>query len=236
MKKIIIYTVLLVVLFACSKQESMPPASQDAQLKSSKNLTVTTFAAWVPSAIWAQARGDISEKGGGNSVVDRGFCYSLDPDPTLSDSVVHSGSGAGEYSQGLINLTPGTTYYVKAFGIKNNGDIYYGNDTSFTTLTLGLPTEGVGIVYDQDGNAYNTITLGTQVWMVENLRTTHYRNGDPIQNLTDDTEWSTTNEGAYCDYDNDPANSEIYGRLYNQRAVHATRNIAPAGWHVASRF
>jgi uncharacterized protein (TIGR02145 family) len=89
-------------------------------------------------------------------------------------------------------------------------------------------------VTDIDGNVYKTVTIGTQVWMVENLKTTRYRNGDLVPNKTDAIEWSNLTTGAYCDYDNTPSNSAIYGRLYNSYAVIDSRNIAPAGWHIPS--
>lgn len=89
-------------------------------------------------------------------------------------------------------------------------------------------------VKDIDGNVYQTVTIGTQVWMVENLKTTKYRNGDPIPNVTDDTEWSNLTTGAQCNYNNDAAIGNKYGKLYNWYAVSDGRNIAPTGWHVSS--
>jgi uncharacterized protein (TIGR02145 family) len=91
-----------------------------------------------------------------------------------------------------------------------------------------------GTVTDQDGNVYRTVSIGTQVWMVENLNTTKYRNGEPIANITDDTVWFDLTSGAFCNYNNDTANSTTYGRLYNWYAVNDSRNIAPVGWHVPS--
>jgi len=87
-------------------------------------------------------------------------------------------------------------------------------------------------VTDIDGNVYHFITIGTQVWMVENLKVTHYRNGDLIPNVTDNTAWSNLVTGAYCDYNNGPGISTTYGKLYNWYAVNDSRNIAPSGWHV----
>src|ERR1022692_1515578 len=74
-------------------------------------------------------------------------------------------------------------------------------------------------VTDIDGNVYHTVTIGTQVWLVENLKTTHYRDGTAIPNLTDNTTSDNLTSGAYCDYDNKPSNSAIYGRLYNWYAA-----------------
>jgi len=87
-------------------------------------------------------------------------------------------------------------------------------------------------VTDIDGNVYHTVTIGTQVWMVENLKTTKYRNGDPIPNVTLDASWTALTSGAYCLYNNDAANKITYGALYNWFAVSDSRNIAPVGWHV----
>jgi len=87
---------------------------------------------------------------------------------------------------------------------------------------------------DIDGNIYKTVKIGDQIWMQENLKVTHYRNGDPIPNITDSTLWLNTKKGAYCNYNNDTTYVHIYGRLYNWYAVNDSRNICPAGWHIPS--
>lgn len=85
---------------------------------------------------------------------------------------------------------------------------------------------------DIDGNVYHTIKIGTQMWMVENLNVTHYRNGDTIPNVKSSIEWSELSIGAYCNFDNDPNIAKTYGKLYNFYAVQDERNIAPKGWHI----
>lgn len=95
------------------------------------------------------------------------------------------------------------------------------------------PTQS-GTVKDIDGNVYTTVTIGTQVWMVENLKVTKYRNGDPIPNVTDDIKWNNLTTGAQCNYMNDIAIGNKYGKLYNWYAVNDSRNLAPIGWHVPS--
>jgi len=87
------------------------------------------------------------------------------------------------------------------------------------------------IVKDIDGNSYTKVTIGSQVWLAENLKVTKYRNGDAIPNVTDGAQWSTLTTGACCSFDNSTANAGIYGRLYNQYAV-KTGNLCPTGWHV----
>ena len=95
------------------------------------------------------------------------------------------------------------------------------------------PTNPSTTITDIDGNVYHTVTIGTQVWMVENLKTTKYRNGDPIPNVTAGASWVALTTGAYCWYNNDVATYKAnYGALYNWYAVGDSRNIAPAGWHV----
>ena len=90
------------------------------------------------------------------------------------------------------------------------------------------------LVTDIDGNVYHTVQIGSQVWMVENLKTTTYRNGDSIPNITDSIEWSDLSTGAQCNYSNNSNLGTIYGKLYNWYAVSDPRNIAPKGWHVAT--
>lgn len=87
-------------------------------------------------------------------------------------------------------------------------------------------------VTDIDGNVYHTVKIGDQVWMVENLKTTRYRNGDPIENIMDPAVWKTTTEGGYCNYINNEEFGNKFGRLYNWNAMYDSRQIAPKGWHV----
>lgn len=101
------------------------------------------------------------------------------------------------------------------------------------TYDSGDYEENVRTVKDADGNVYNTVKIGNQIWTVENLKTTKYNNGKAIPNITDNDEWVSLTKGAWCNYENLDGNSEIYGRLYNWYAVN-TGNLAPKGWHVPS--
>lgn len=89
-------------------------------------------------------------------------------------------------------------------------------------------------IRDIDGNLYHTIQIGTQTWMVENLKVTHYLNGDQIPNKIENSEWSNSSNGGMCVYANEPSNSTVYGELYNWYAVSDNRSIAPKGWHIPS--
>jgi uncharacterized protein (TIGR02145 family) len=88
-----------------------------------------------------------------------------------------------------------------------------------------------GLPVDGDGNEYDTIVIGTQTWLKENLKTTTYRFGNPVRLITDNTEWTTWQQPAYCWYDNNPDNKDVYGALYNWFAV-KTQALCPDGWHV----
>lgn len=172
----------------------------------------------------ATSGGTISSDGGA-TVTERGVCWSENQNPTIADNKTTDGSGAGSFTSAISGLTANTTYYVRAYASNSKGT-GYGSEISFKTLE-----DKYGTMTDIEGNNYNTVKIGTQVWTVENLLTTKYNDGTPIPNVTDDDEWSDLTTGAYCNYDNLESNAEIYGRLYNWNAVN-TGKLAPAGWHV----
>jgi uncharacterized protein (TIGR02145 family) len=86
-------------------------------------------------------------------------------------------------------------------------------------------------VTDVDGNIYNTIIIGTQLWTTENLKTTKYNTGIAIPLVTDSLSWADLTTPGYCWYNNDENNKDTYGALYNCYAVN-TRKLCPIGWHV----
>ena len=90
-----------------------------------------------------------------------------------------------------------------------------------------------GTVTDIDGNEYRTARIGTQVWMAENLRVTHYRDGTAIPRVSDSEAWSNARAGAYCPPEGDSvASNAVYGLLYNFSAVSDSCLLCPEGWHV----
>jgi uncharacterized protein (TIGR02145 family) len=93
------------------------------------------------------------------------------------------------------------------------------------------PNNTVNIVKDKDGNVYDMVTIGTQTWMAENLKTTQYNDGTAIPLVTDNTAWYNLSTPAYCWYNNDATNKNMYGALYNWYTV-STGKLAPKGWHV----
>ncbi|MBK6504532.1 MAG: fibrobacter succinogenes major paralogous domain-containing protein [Ignavibacteria bacterium] len=86
-------------------------------------------------------------------------------------------------------------------------------------------------------NNYQSVKIGTQEWMTENLNVDRFRNGEPIPEVKTSEEWEKSGKErkpAWCYYDNDPDNGEIYGKLYNWYAVNDPRGLAPEGWHIPS--
>ena len=161
---------------------------------------------------------------GGETITKRGVCLSTGQAPTIYNSKTLDGTGTGNFTSNLAGLSANTIYFVRAYATNSKGT-GYGSTLSFTTLN---------IVIDIDGHVYDTVTIGTQVWITENLKVIHYCNGDPIPNITDDQQWNHLTTGAYCDYDNTPGSSLTYGKLYNFYAVIDSRKLCPTGWHVPS--
>jgi len=114
---------------------------------------------------------------------------------------------------------------------KDNDDSGAGGGGNGTNPPAGC--QATGTVTDIDGHVYPVVTIGSQQWMAENLRTTRYRDGSAIPNVTDNTAWSELTTDAWCNYLNEPANDAIYGKLYNWYAV-SEPGICPQGWHLPS--
>jgi len=125
------------------------------------------------------------------------------------------------------------------------GDImlYKGISGNYATIVTDIPTGSKTVNFnfieckDASGNYYATVKIGGQVWMAENLKTTKYRTGADIQNITVDADWANTaalSTPAWCYRDNMDSNNVVIGKLYNWWAANDARNIAPLGWHVPS--
>jgi uncharacterized protein (TIGR02145 family) len=217
---VLLFILTVFLVHSCEK-ERVPTLTTSTII----NITGTT----------ATSGGTITSEGS-SQVTVRGICWSTGTTPTLADNLTSDSAGSGSFPSNLTGLTSNTTYNVRAYAINSAGK-GYGNELTFNTRET---------VTDIDGNVYNTDLIGTQVWMVENLKTTKYNDGTAIPNITVEAPvgeaWSGLTTGAYCDYDNNPANSTTYGRLYNWFAVdnnaatkvasNGGKNVCPTGWHV----
>lgn len=161
-----------------------------------------------------------------SEITGRGICWSAMSNPTIDDHKIANGKGTGDFESILTGLLPNTSYYTRTYVIKN-GRVIYGNLVSFKTED---------VVTDIDGNIYNTITIGNQVWLAENLRTTRFLNGDEIGTTTPSTLGVMYDRDPVYQwaYDGNEKNIAKYGRLYTWYAVMDPRGISPAGWHIPS--
>ena len=165
--------------------------------------------------------GDILSEGG-SMVTARGVCWSTEQTPTIADNNTTDGTGLGKFSSILSDLSPNTTYYVRAYATNSAGTAY-GNAISFTTKV------GESFIDPRDGNVYKTITIGNKVWLAENLR---YLPSvvDPVQ--------SSQTTPCYYVYDyygtsvkeaKATENYTTYGVLYN---LPAACSSCPSGWYL----
>jgi uncharacterized protein (TIGR02145 family) len=141
---------------------------------------------------------------------------------------------APDQQQLTVSLTGDTLYlqnggFVIIPGI-SSANIPVGSHTCGAT-NVHNPAKIYGKMTDQEGNVYKTIIIGSQEWMAENLKTSTYRNGNNIPNITNSL-WFSLNNGAFCNYNNETTGECPLGKLYNWYAVVDSRNLCPTGWHI----
>jgi uncharacterized protein (TIGR02145 family) len=131
---------------------------------------------------------------------------------------------------GLTNLQAQDTMYVHQ---KTGGILKVAvNNVDSVVFYAKATTPSGSTVTDKDGNVYNTITIGTQTWMKENLKVTKYNDGTAIPLVTDNTAWGALSTPGYCWYNNDQTTyGNTYGALYNWYTVNIGK-LCPTGWHV----
>lgn len=205
----------MVVVIACKKVKQTPTGTN--------KLSLPTVKTTKPSNITsnsASCGGNVTSNGNG-TIIARGICWNISGNPTLDDNIgsTYNGSGTGFFSSQLTGLTENTTYYVAAHATNEYGTAY-GQVESFVAKD---PPCGQ-LTIDYQGQTYNTVLIGNQCWMKKNL---NYPTGN-----------------SWC-YDNDPANCETYGRLYDWETLmngeassnsvpSGVQGICPTGWHVPS--
>lgn len=201
-------------------------------LRCVKDADIPTITTTSPTSITyttAIGGGNITSDGGA-PVTAKGVCWSTTANPTTSNNKTVDGTGSGVFSSSIMGLNINTTYYIRAYATNSSGTAY-GNQVVFSSQPYDALT-----ATDADGNLYHTITIGNQVWMAENLKTTKYRNGDVIgttSSINMDLTYATSPKYQWA-YNGIESNATIYGRLYTWHVVADPRNLAPAGWHVAS--
>jgi uncharacterized protein (TIGR02145 family) len=214
--QVVVSVLILFLTTDCKKNEN-------TKLADLFTLPVTNF-----TTETAKSGGNISYNGG-SEIFANGVCWSTTVNPVITDSKTVDSIGITKYVSRVSGLTASTTYHIRAYATNSAGTAY-GNDLTFTTLSLAT-------VSDIDGNIYNIITIGDQVWMAENLKSTRYRNGDLIgttkpSNLDISAEDSPRYQWAPYGNENNVA---TYGRLYTWY-VGDTGNLCPVGWHIPTNM
>jgi uncharacterized protein (TIGR02145 family) len=164
---------------------------------------------------------------GALQVSARGFCWGPNVNPTtnFSSFSTASGQGAGNINDTIFGLISGTKYHVRAYAVIGGTTIYSADSILITTNRI-YPR-------DIDGNMYNTVQIGTQVWMKENLKTTKYRNGTLIP-IVDTLNMNGYTTGACLDYNIYASNVAVFGNMYNWYTVADAAGLCPQNWHVPS--
>lgn len=178
--------------------------------------------------------GDVYDDGG-QLVTEKGIYFSTSPGADTSGIKLAIGIGLGSFLTSLTELMEGTAYYIKAYAINSIGTSF-GTEVSFGTQ-----------VNDFDENIYNTVPIGSQLWMAENMKVTHYSDGTVISRVEESSAWNSLDitDKAYCFYENSLANKNIYGALYTWAAAmngtnssssnpSGVQGVCPSGWHLPS--
>ena len=162
--------------------------------------------------------------------------------PSINKTEPAGGTKNGQYLNGTMILRdPEGTKSIIVMQF-NAGDTlkFTGKSGNYRTVCILVPAQSQTLTFnfvsctDADSNHYTVVQVDSQLWMKDNMKTTRYRDGSAIPNVTDSAAWGNLNTGAYCDYHNLPAEGAYYGHLYNYYAVADPRNLCPQGWHVAS--
>jgi uncharacterized protein (TIGR02145 family) len=241
MKKTFIFLSLVIALFSC-KKDTTTPNNTNTNTSTSNDPSITSFECSGVKISGTLKKGEVANNvnatinySGGN-----GKTYIT----TTHNSTGVTGLTATLQAGTLANGTGVLTYSITGTPTSAGNasfEISLGGKTCAINVTVDdvsqNPTSGYGSnISDIDGNTYKTVYIGTQQWMAENLKVSKYNDGTTIPNITDNTQWGGLTSGAYTYYNNDLANNEKFGKLYNWYAVSPTtignNDVCPSGWHV----
>jgi uncharacterized protein (TIGR02145 family) len=202
--RVIFFILTVLLLRSCKKDKPLPPIP-----------IVETSGVFEITETTSVSGGYITDDGG-SPVNLCGVCWSTNKHPTINNKKTINEAGITYiYNSKITGLTANTFYYVRAYAT-NSGGTGYGDELLFKTLS--------GTVYDNDGIIYYTVTIGTQLWMADNLKTSKFNDGTAIP------VWGSSTIG-FWQSSMDPDNFTDYGAFYNWYAVN-TGKLCPQGWHV----
>jgi uncharacterized protein (TIGR02145 family) len=221
MKKLYLTIIAMAIAFAwaCKKDDketSPAPSTPEPKVKTESITETNVFSIACKCVILGE---------GDDGITEQGLILSLDKNIAVDDIVYQDSSMKDTFEIKIKGLNENTTYYVAAYAENSHGTSY---GEAIEAKTLPIPET----ITDYDGNVYHTTKIGNQVWTVENLKVSHYNNGDPIPEITDDNEWANATSGAFCYYQNDPSYNNDFGKLYNIYTTLDERGICPEGWRI----
>jgi uncharacterized protein (TIGR02145 family) len=214
--QLLILVVLFVFANSCKKDDNNNTGIPVLSTTAVTDITQAT----------ATCGGNITSDGGA-TVTARGVCWSTGQTPTISDNKTTDGTGAGEFSSILSGLSPNTTYYVRAYATNSSGT-GYGSAMSFTTQE---GSSGGTFTDTRDGKVYQTVVIGTQEWMAENLAYLPSVVGPGTGSNTTSYYYVYGYDGTNVADAKATDNYATYGVLYNWTAA---MNACPDGWHLPS--
>ncbi|WP_321281346.1 fibrobacter succinogenes major paralogous domain-containing protein [Marinifilum fragile] len=209
-KRVLVFICLLSAIAISCEKESTPLTLPT--IKSSKIFTLSSNAITIKSTF------DITNKEGITTI---GICWDSQSNPSVCGNFTSSSLSDSILYTRIEGLVPNTKYYARVYASNKDQEVY-GPEIEFTTNNT---------VEDIEGNFYNTVTIGTQTWMVENLKTTKYNDGSDIPFVSSSTNWAEFNSSGYNYYDYQIVNKNLYGALYNWQVVNSGE-LCPDGWHI----
>ena len=192
--------------------------------------TATTNGATISSGVLSLAPADESNGG-----IVTNVAQTFAGNKTFADSVVAKGFRATDSITTNGFRATGTATansFVKSGGTSSQYLMADGSTSDGLKAIISAMRAQIADLQLQVFGLLPTVTIGAQLWTKQNLNVSTYRNGDPIPQVTDPTVWAGLTTGAWCYYNNDPANGAIYGKLYNWYAVNDSRGLAPSGYHI----
>ena len=209
------FVIIAMLLVSCNPKDKENIPTPVVVIKTATNETYTSVTmniSVIPYEIGAKVKFEITKKGQQNWTVQP-VVLNFSNSTKLNDSV--------KATFDIMSLEKGTEYTLRATPSNAAGTSKV-VENNFSTIAVS----------DVDSNKYHQVKIGNQIWLKENLRTTHYQNGDPISNEQDPQAWWNLKTGGYVWCQNDENLGKVYGALYNFYAVLDSRGLAMKGWHI----
>lgn len=237
MKKLFFAFALISALFSCKKENTQNPETNTSKagISDFDFTTVKVSSLVTKNQAVVNVTAEISYKGGNGK-------YYLEKTYASTGVIGLTAllpAGYLEEGNGVLTFT---IYGTPTSSGKANFMIDLGNKSGVLSVDVLDINQVVGkessVIKDVDGNLYKTVTIGSQTWMAENLKTSKYNDGTTIINITEDYQWKELTSGAWVFYKNDSSNYCQYGKLYNWYTLNPTsngnKNVCPIGWRVPS--